>query len=112
MRRAYEASLSQIPDAPGLSKEQIRQRRISWLNLSWFMQTLLNRMDRAARYSDLDARVPFADTQNRRVCVLCSVGDEGKRRSCQAAAARGGKRADSGGDFISQEIALPQNLPP
>ncbi len=61
VRRAYEASLSQIPDAPGLSKEQIRQRRISWLNLSWFMQTLLNRMDRAARYSDLDARVPFAD---------------------------------------------------
>jgi len=36
---------------------------ISWLNLKWFMQTLLNRMDRTSMYCGLEARVPFADTR-------------------------------------------------
>ena len=31
------------------------------LNMDWFMQTLLDRMDRTSMYSGLEARVPFAD---------------------------------------------------
>jgi asparagine synthase (glutamine-hydrolysing) len=38
-----------------------RQREIQYLNLKWFMATLLDRMDRCSMYSGLEARVPFAD---------------------------------------------------
>lgn len=58
---AYESSLSQVPVLPGESPAEARRREISYLNLRWFMQTLLNRMDRASMYSGLEARVPFAD---------------------------------------------------
>lgn len=61
VQNAYEASIAKAPVSSDDSDLLIRQRRIAWLNLSWFMQTLLNRMDRAAMYSGLDARVPFAD---------------------------------------------------
>ncbi len=60
-RRTYEASLAQTPTLPGESPTEARRREISWLNLRWFMQTLLNRMDRTSMYSGLEARVPFAD---------------------------------------------------
>lgn len=59
--RTYEASLAQTPALPGEPPREARRRQISWLNLRWFMQTLLNRMDRASMYSGLEARVPFAD---------------------------------------------------
>lgn len=61
VQNAYEASLSQVPALPGESAAEARRREISYLNLRWFMQTLLNRMDRASMYSGLEARVPFAD---------------------------------------------------
>ena len=32
-----------------------------YLNLKWFMQTLLDRMDRTSMHAGLEARVPFAD---------------------------------------------------
>ena len=38
-----------------------RRREIAYLNLKWFMITLLDRMDRTSMYSGLEARVPFAD---------------------------------------------------
>lgn len=40
---------------------EARRREISWLNLNWFMRTLLERMDRTSMYCGLEARVPFAD---------------------------------------------------
>lgn len=61
VNEAYERSLAQTPSCPEDSPEEARRRQISWLNLCWFMQTLLNRMDRASMYSGLEARVPFAD---------------------------------------------------
>ena len=61
VQETYEASLAQVPTLPGESPEEARRREISYLNLRWFMQTLLNRMDRTSMYSGLEARVPFAD---------------------------------------------------
>ncbi len=61
VRETYETSLSQVPSLPGETPEEARRREISYLNLKWFMQTLLNRMDRTSMYSGLEARVPFAD---------------------------------------------------
>ena len=57
----YEESLAEVPLCPEDSREEARRRNISWLNLKWFMQTLLNRMDRTSTAAGLTARVPFAD---------------------------------------------------
>ncbi len=61
MRGRYEESLAAVPLCPEDSTENAHRRNISWLNLKWFMQTLLNRMDRTSRDAGLTARVPFAD---------------------------------------------------
>lgn len=57
----YEESLAKAPVLAGENDEERRRRRISYLNIKWFMQTLLDRMDRTSMYSGLEARVPFAD---------------------------------------------------
>ena len=60
-RRRCAESLAAMPRLPGEDARRSRQREISWLNLNWFMPTLLTRMDRASMYTGLEARVPFAD---------------------------------------------------
>lgn len=57
----YEASIAETPRLATDSPEEARRREIAYLNQRWFMQTLLNRMDRTSMYSGLEARVPFAD---------------------------------------------------
>ncbi len=61
VRNAYEVSVAETPALAGENKKEARRREISWLNIRWFMATLLNRMDRTSMYSGLEARVPFAD---------------------------------------------------
>ena len=51
----------ETPVLPDDSPEEKRRREIAYLNIRWFMATLLDRMDRAGMYSGLEARVPFAD---------------------------------------------------
>jgi len=58
---AYEKSVAETPVLSEDNPKEARRREISYLNLRWFMQTLLNRMDRDSMYSGLEARVPFAD---------------------------------------------------
>lgn len=60
-RAAYHRTLSETPALPGETPEERRRREISYLNLRWFMQTLLDRMDRTSMHTGLEARVPFAD---------------------------------------------------
>ncbi len=57
----YKKSLKEVPYLEGESEIERRRREISFLNLKWFMTTLLDRMDRASMYSGLEARVPYAD---------------------------------------------------
>lgn len=59
--KVYRQSIAETPALPGEDKKEARRREISWLNIRWFMMTLLNRMDRTSMYSGLEARVPFAD---------------------------------------------------
>ncbi len=78
VRNTYESSVSMTPRLDGESKEEARRREISYLNLRWFMQTLLDRMDRTSMYTGLEARVPFADI--RIVEYLWNVPWEMKKR--------------------------------
>jgi len=57
----YSESLRDVPVLDGESAFERRRREIAYLNIKWFMQTLLDRMDRTSMYSGLEARVPFAD---------------------------------------------------
>lgn len=58
---AYEKTIRETPLLPEDSPEEKRRREISYLNLRWFMVTLLDRMDRTSMYNGLEARVPLAD---------------------------------------------------
>ena len=58
-QQAYEASVAQTPRCPADSPAEARRREITWLNLRWFMQTLLDRMDRMS--GALCCRAPLAD---------------------------------------------------
>lgn len=58
---AYEKTIRETPMLPEDSPEEKRRREIAYLNLRWFMTTLLDRMDRTSMYNGLEARVPFAD---------------------------------------------------
>lgn len=58
---AYEKTIRETPRLLEDSPEESRRREIAWLNLRWFMATLLDRMDRTSMYNGLEARVPFAD---------------------------------------------------
>lgn len=58
---AYEETIAKTPRLAGEEKEEARRRELMYLNLRWFMATLLERMDRTSMYHGLEARVPFAD---------------------------------------------------
>ncbi len=58
---AYEKTINETPLLPEDTPEEKRRREIAYLNLRWFMTTLLDRMDRTSMYNGLEARVPFAD---------------------------------------------------
>lgn len=57
----YQESLAAVPYLEGENEDECKRRAIAYLNIKWFMQTLLDRMDRTSMYSGLEARVPFAD---------------------------------------------------
>lgn len=61
VNRRYTESIESTPRLPGESAEERRRREISYLNIHWFMSTLLDRKDRCSMYSGLEVRVPFAD---------------------------------------------------
>lgn len=57
----YNESLSEVEILESDSIETAEKRKISYLTLNWFMQTLLERSDRMAMYNGLELRVPFCD---------------------------------------------------
>ena len=74
LRRRYEEALAEIPNLPGSSpainlnlgrshdqKRNARIREITYLTLTRFMPTLLDRKDRMTMATGLEVRVPFCD---------------------------------------------------
>lgn len=60
-KSAYRTTVDETPRLSSDTPEEKRRREISYLNLKWFMQTLLDRMDRTSMHTGLEARVPLAD---------------------------------------------------
>ncbi len=57
----YSHTLQEVPKLSSESSQTHRIREISYLNLKWFMSTLLQRKDRMSMSNSLEVRVPFAD---------------------------------------------------
>ncbi|MDO4742707.1 MAG: asparagine synthase (glutamine-hydrolyzing) [bacterium] len=57
----YNRSIYQASKLECLSPLEQRMREMVYLNMYWFMQTLLDRKDRMSMYSGLEVRVPFCD---------------------------------------------------
>jgi asparagine synthase (glutamine-hydrolysing) len=61
VQEKYDESLRQVPRLDGESQREHRMRELFYLNIKWFMMTLLTRKDRMSMTNSLEARVPFAD---------------------------------------------------
>ncbi len=59
--RRLSETLAAVPALKGETPEQQRMRQISYLNIRWFMSTLLDRKDRCSMASGLEVRVPYCD---------------------------------------------------
>lgn len=57
----FAETLQEVPTLPGESEQERRMRQVSYLNIRWFMATLLDRKDRCSMHSGLEVRVPYAD---------------------------------------------------
>ncbi|MBO6015528.1 MAG: asparagine synthase (glutamine-hydrolyzing) [Lachnospiraceae bacterium] len=60
---AYRLCVAETEILPWENETETGRRHIAYLNIRYFMQTLLNRMDRTSMHCGLEARVPFADKQ-------------------------------------------------
>lgn len=57
----YAQALAEVPELPGEDDGARRMRRMSYLNITRFMPTLLDRKDRMSMAVGLEVRVPFCD---------------------------------------------------
>lgn len=55
----YQNTIDELPKEDRLKKD----KRLFYINMTHFMQCLLDRKDRMTMYATLEARVPFADTK-------------------------------------------------
>ena len=105
---AREADDKTIGETPRLSDDNAQERRrreIAYLNLKWFMQTLLDRMDRTSMAVGLEARVPFAD--HRIIEYVWNVPWEMK---CHAGIVKGLLRA-AGENYLPKEVLYRKKSP-
>ncbi|MBD0381641.1 asparagine synthase (glutamine-hydrolyzing) [Paenibacillus sedimenti] len=57
----YQQALAEVPRLAGETQQQNRMREMSYLNITRFMPTLLDRKDRMSMAVGLEVRVPFCD---------------------------------------------------
>ncbi len=57
----YAQAIGEVPELPGEDETRRRMRRMSYLNVTRFMPTLLDRKDRMSMAVGLEVRVPYCD---------------------------------------------------
>ncbi|MED4205461.1 asparagine synthase (glutamine-hydrolyzing) [Neobacillus mesonae] len=57
----YRETVREVPKLEGESPLEARRREMFYVNMVWFMTTLLERKDRMSMGASLEVRVPFAD---------------------------------------------------
>ncbi|RSK26386.1 asparagine synthase (glutamine-hydrolyzing) [Bacillus sp. HMF5848] len=57
----YDKTIKETPVLDGESQLETFRRQLFYLNMQWFMTTLLDRKDRMSMGASLEVRVPFAD---------------------------------------------------
>jgi len=57
----FQDSIAKAPIYTGDSDAENEKRQLTYLNIKWFMTTLLDRKDRMSMGAGLEVRVPFAD---------------------------------------------------
>ncbi|PLT30417.1 asparagine synthase (glutamine-hydrolyzing) [Peribacillus deserti] len=57
----YKDTIAEVPVLEGESGAAAKRRELFYLNMIWFMTTLLDRKDRMSMGASLEVRVPFAD---------------------------------------------------
>lgn len=57
----YRQAIAETPKLDGESEEEAKRRELFYINMTWFMTTLLDRKDRMSMGASLEVRVPFAD---------------------------------------------------
>ncbi|MCY7777776.1 asparagine synthase (glutamine-hydrolyzing) [Bacillus haynesii] len=61
VKEKYEETVKETPLLEGETGAEKRRRELFYLNMLWFMTTLLDRKDRMSMGASLEVRVPFAD---------------------------------------------------
>lgn len=61
VRQRYLETLADVPVLSQESPDEKRMREMMYLNIVWFMATLLDRKDRMSMATGLEVRVPFCD---------------------------------------------------
>ncbi|MFG6116203.1 asparagine synthase (glutamine-hydrolyzing) [Halobacillus sp. MO56] len=61
MLARYQDTVNEMPKLAGESAVEEKRRQMFYLNMHWFMQTLLDRKDRMTMGASLEVRVPFSD---------------------------------------------------
>lgn len=61
VQERYKETISEVPRLEGENILDARRRELFYLNMNWFMATLLERKDRMSMGASLEVRVPFAD---------------------------------------------------
>ncbi len=57
----FRETIAEVPRLEGESAVEAKRRELFYLNMIWFMTTLLDRKDRMSMGASLEVRVPFAD---------------------------------------------------
>lgn len=61
LAQRYAETIAEVPRLASENTIEARRREIFYLNLTWFMATLLDRKDRMSMATGLEVRVPFCD---------------------------------------------------
>jgi asparagine synthase (glutamine-hydrolysing) len=101
----YLDSVKSVPVLHGEDHSDALRRKITYLNVKWFMQTLLDRMDRMSMFCGLEARVPYAD--HRIVEYVNNVPWDMKYRNGVAKSLL----REACGDLLPQEILMRRKSP-